>query len=92
MEDSADGMLRLDGDRRNCEILIIDSIGSVHTAWSEVGLGVVLTLLELRIVLKVLIVWSIFLIWLRIIPFLFGLSDLWLCFLLLDELNSLFLG
>lgn len=92
MEDSADRMLRLDGDRRNGQILIIRSIGSVHTFWPKVVLGVVLILFELRIVLKVLIVWSILLIWFRIVPFLFGLSALRLSFLLLDELNSFFLG
>lgn len=92
MKDSADGMLRFDGDRRNGQILIIGSIGSVHTAWPEVVLGVVLTLFELWVILKVLIVWSILLIWLRIVPFLFCLGDLRLRFLLLDGLSNLFFG
>lgn len=64
MEDSADRMLRLDGDGRNGQILIIESVGSMDTAGPKVRLSVILALLGLRIVLEVLIVRSILLIWL----------------------------
>lgn len=64
MEDSADRMLRLDGDGRNGQVLIIESVGSMDTAGPKVRLSVILALLGLRIVLEVLIVRSILLIWL----------------------------
>lgn len=62
VEDSADRVLRLDGDRRNGQVLIIDCIGSVYTIWPEVGLAVVMSMLKFRIILKILIVWPILLI------------------------------
>ena len=85
-------MLRLDGDGRNVQVLIIESVGSMDTAGPKVRLSVILALLGLRIVLEVLIVRPILLIWLWIIPFLFSLSDFRLSLLQLGELNCFFLG